>query len=393
MLNIMKDITKFGEYLTEGILFKKFNNLSKEKKIDTIKEEVEKELLDVKEHLKKDISLLDKSYTQSIINKLNKEVSENVVNKLNLAIFFRTLRRTIKNTEPEHINDYIDTYFKEYFDTIYDRLKIITEEEKEKVDKELDALKSPNEIEEDQSYINRKVYLKEKYLLQIELLKLQEWVKDNKAKILIICEGRDSAGKGSTIKRFVEHLNPKHYRVETFGVPTEYQKEHWFDRYNEVLPNEGEIVFFDRSYYNRAVVEPAMGYCTEEQYHKFMIDVNPYEEDLINNKHIILIKFWFSITREKQLQRFELRKISPIKYWKYSPNDEASLNKWDILTKFKEQMFNETSTDLAPWLVVDSNDKRSAQLNAIRVLLNKVPYSKNKNERLLKTYKEVVYEI
>ena len=236
------------------------------------------------------------------------------------------------------------------------------------------------------------IYLKEKYLLQIELLKMQEWIKENKKKILIICEGRDSAGKGSTIKRFVEHLNPKNYRVETFGVPTDYEKEHWFDRYTKVLPKEGEIVFFDRSYYNRAVTEPAMGYCTEEQYLKFMSEVNSYEEDLINKGYYIF-KFWFSITKEKQLQRFELRKASALKYWKYSPNDAASVSKWDVLTKFKDQMFAQTSTDIAPWTIIDSNDKRSAQLNAIRTVLNEIPYSDNKNQKVLKTYKEVVYEV
>ena len=180
--------------------------------------------------------------------------------------------------------------------------------------------------------------------------------------------------------------------METFGIPTDYDKDNWFDRYAKVLPKSGEIVFFDRSYYNRAVVEPAMGYCTKEQYEKFMSEVNKYEEDLINDG-VTIFKFWFSITKEKQLQRFDMRKASLIKYWKYSPNDENSLNKWDVLTMFKEKMFEETSTDLSPWIVVDSNDKRSAQLNSIRTVLNKIPYSDNKNKKLLKVYLEVVYEI
>lgn len=154
-----------------------------------------------------------------------------------------------------------------------------------------------------------------------------------------------------------------------------------------------EIVFFDRSYYNRAVDEPAMGYCTEEQYNKFMNDVNDYEEDLINNKDIIIVKFWFSITKEKQLQRFQLRKQSALKYWKYSKNDEDSLDKWEIITRFKDQMFEKTSSDLAPWIIIDSNDKRSAQLNAIRYILNLIEYSDNKDPNLLKIYNEVLYEI
>ena len=392
----MEKIIKFNEYndnTNEGIknVFKKFTNSYKESKIEKIETKVNNILLNIKEKIKKDITLVNKDFIDKELVLLNKTITEELVNKLNLVIFFRTLRKTIKNNTAD-VNEHIDTYFQEYLDTLYDRLKNITEEEKEKADLELDKLKTPEEVDEDNSNINRKVYLKEKYLLQIELLKMQEWIKDNKEKVLVICDGRDSAGKGSTIRRFVEHLNPKNYRVETFGVPTDYEKEHWFDRYTKVLPKEGEIVFFDRSYYNRAVTEPAMGYCTEEQYLKFMSEVNSYEEDLINKGYYIF-KFWFSITKEKQLQRFELRKASALKYWKYSPNDAASVSKWDVLTKFKDQMFAQTSTDIAPWTIIDSNDKRSAQLNAIRTVLNEIPYSDNKNQKVLKTYKEVVYEV
>jgi polyphosphate kinase 2 (PPK2 family) len=155
------------------------------------------------------------------------------------------------------------------------------------------------------------------------------------------------------------------------------------------MPKEGEIVFFDRSWYNRAVVEPALGYCTEEQYKKFMENVLDWEEDLIIKKGIILIKFWFSITKEKQLKRFELRQQSPLKYWKFSPNDEKVVDKWDIISKYKKQMFIKTTSKLSPWVIINSNDKKIGRLNAMRYVLSVVPY-KDANIELAKWYPEIV---
>ena len=219
-------------------------------------------------------------------------------------------------------------------------------------------------------------------------MKLQEWVIKNNERVAIVFEGRDSAGKGSTIKRFIEYLNPKHFRVVALGLPTEEEKNNWFGRYEKHLPNPGEIVFFDRSWYNRGVVEPAMGYCSEEQYMSFIENVGDWEESMIK-KGLILIKFWFSITKEKQQLRFELRKQSPLKYWKFSPNDAKVVDKWDIITKYKNQMFNKTSTRMSPWVIINSNDKKIGRLNAMRYVLDKIKYD-NKDETKCHWYPEVV---
>jgi polyphosphate kinase 2 (PPK2 family) len=184
-------------------------------------------------------------------------------------------------------------------------------------------------------------------------------------------------------------LDPKGFRVVALGVPTEEEKNNWLERYEKELPKPGEIVFFDRSWYNRAVVEPAMGYCTEEQYKDFIDNVVDWEEDMIKRENLILIKFWFSITKEKQLKRFELRKASPLKYWKFSPNDAKVLDKWEIISNFKNQMFSKTSSRLSPWVVINSNDKKIGRLNAMRYVLSTIPYS-DKNSDMIDWYPEVV---
>jgi polyphosphate kinase 2 len=220
---------------------------------------------------------------------------------------------------------------------------------------------------------------------------MQEWVKANDERLLILFEGRDAAGKGSAIKRFVENLNVKHFRIESFGIPSKYEEDHWFERYERVLPQKGEIVFFDRSWYTRAVTEPTMGYCSDNQYEKFMSDVLPFEHKLVKDG-VRLIKFWFSITKQKQKYRFALRQASPLKYWKYSPNDEAAVKRWETFTKYKEAMFDRTSSTVSPWIVVDGNDKKVARLNAMRYVLNQIPYA-NRDEGSLDYFTEVVYPI
>lgn len=226
----------------------------------------------------------------------------------------------------------------------------------------------------DDSKISYKKFIKKKYFLQIELLKLQEWVVANNKKLLIIFEGRDAAGKGSNIETFSEFLNPKHFRIETFGIPTPEEKKDWFKRYTKVLPKEGEIVFFDRSWYNRAVIEPAMGYCTEKQYKEFMNTVGDYESNLINKKDIILIKIWLDIDKTKQQLRFELRKRDPLNYWKYSENDSKMLSKWNKLTPYIDKMLDETSTTESPWEIISTDDKLSGILDAMKRVLNIISY-------------------
>ena len=216
-------------------------------------------------------------------------------------------------------------------------------------------------------------YLKEKNNLQIELLKLQESVIRNREKLAIIFEGRDAAGKGATIKRFVEYLIPKQARVVELGIPTKLQNRSWFQTYEKLLPKNGEIVFFDRSYYSRALIQPTMNYCTHSQYNYFLRKVNDWEQRQINNG-VKLIKFYLSIEKENQSLRFRLRETSKLKYWKLSNNDLFVSAKWDIFTYYKERMFKKTSTRTSPWIIINGNNKQIARLNAMRYVLNNLDY-------------------
>ena len=220
----------------------------------------------------------------------------------------------------------------------------------------------------------RKSYERQKYGLQVELLKLQAWVKDTGQKVVIVFEGRDAAGKGGTIKRFMEHLNPRGARVVALEKPSEVERGQWyFQRYVQHLPTAGEIVMFDRSWYNRAGVERVMGFCKDAEYEEFMRQCPEFERNLVRSgTH--LIKFWFSVSREEQRRRFKERKVHPLKQWKLSPIDMASLDKWDDYTKAKEAMFFHTDTADSPWTVVKSDDKKRARLNAMRYVLHKLPY-------------------
>ena len=223
--------------------------------------------------------------------------------------------------------------------------------------------------------MSRRNYEREKYRLQVELLKLQAWVKESGQKVVILFEGRDAAGKGGSIKRFMEHLNPRGARIVALEKPTEAERGQWyFQRYVQHLPTAGEIVMFDRSWYNRAGVERVMGFCSDEEYLEFMRQAPEFERMLARN-NVHLIKFWFSVSRDEQRRRFKERKVHPLKQWKLSPIDLASLDKWDDYTKAKEAMFFYTDTADAPWTVIKSNCKKRARLNAMRYVLHKLPYS------------------
>jgi len=226
--------------------------------------------------------------------------------------------------------------------------------------------------------MTRKSYEKNKYLLQVELLKLQAWVKETRQRVVILFEGRDAAGKGGTIKRFMEHLNPRGATVVALEKPSEVERGQWyFQRYIQHLPTEGEIVMFDRSWYNRAGVERVMGFCSNDEYNEFMRQVPEFERNLVRSG-IHVIKFWFSVSRQEQRRRFKEREAHPLKQWKLSPIDMASLDKWDDYTKAKEAMFFYTDTADAPWTVIKSDCKKRARLNAMRYVLHKLPYT-NKN--------------
>ncbi len=230
--------------------------------------------------------------------------------------------------------------------------------------------------------LSRKNYERQKYRLQVELLKLQAWVKDTRQKVVILFEGRDAAGKGGTIKRFMEHLNPRGARVVALQKPTEVERGEWyFQRYVRHLPTAGEIVMFDRSWYNRAGVERVMGFCTQQEYLEFMRQTPEFERMLVHN-NIHLIKFWFSVSRKEQRRRFREREAHPLKQWKLSPVDLASLDKWEDYTKAKEATFFYTDTADAPWTVIKSDCKKRARLNAMRYVLHRLPYTNKDLDRI-----------
>lgn len=222
--------------------------------------------------------------------------------------------------------------------------------------------------------MSREQYEMEKRLLQIELLKLQNWIKASGRRLVLVFEGRDAAGKGGTIKRFMEHLNPRGAHVVALEKPSEREQSQWyFQRYVAHLPAAGEMVMFDRSWYNRAGVERVMSFCTDAQYRGFLTQAPAFEQ-VLTDDGIDVVKFWFSVSRTEQLTRFAIRQVDPVRQWKLSPMDLASLDKWDSYTQAKESMFLATDTSWAPWTVVKSNDKKRARIEAMRHVLHRFDY-------------------
>ena len=223
------------------------------------------------------------------------------------------------------------------------------------------------------------LYEQELQQLQVELVRLQRWVQADGQRIAILVEGRDAAGKGGTIRRFTEHLNPRAMRVVALPKPTDDERGQWyFQRYIRQLPNKGEIVFFDRSWYNRAVVEPVMGFCSKKEHQRFLQQVTEFEHMLYEDG-VTIIKFWFSISKEEQASRFEARRQNPLKQWKLSPVDEKAQELWGSYTRYKEEMFSKTHTTFSPWIIVKANDKQAARLESLRHVLNLLAY-KGKDE-------------
>jgi len=250
------------------------------------------------------------------------------------------------------------------------------------------------EPEEPREKMEKKLYEKELARLQVELVKLQEWIKHEGLKVIVIFEGRDAAGKGGVIKRITLRLNPRICRVVALGTPTEREKTQWyFQRYVAHLPAAGEMVLFDRSWYNRAGVERVMGFCTEEEYREFLRSCPEFERMLIRSG-IILIKYWFSVSDEEQERRFQDRLVDPTKRWKLSPMDLESRAQWIEYSKAKDEMFKYTDIKQAPWYVVEADDKRRARLNCISHLLSMIPYEDLTPEpiKLPARQKEVGYE-
>ena len=237
--------------------------------------------------------------------------------------------------------------------------------------------------------MSRRVYEKEKKKLQIELLKVQSWVKESGQRIVSLFEGRDAAGKGGTIKRYMEHLNPRGARVVALEKPTETERGQWyFQRYIQNLPTAGEMVFFDRSWYNRAGVERVMGFCEPQEYLLFMRQAPELERMLVASG-VHLFKFWFSVSREEQLRRFVSRYSDPLKHWKLSPVDVQSLDRWDAYTEAKNAMFFHTHTKDAPWAIIKSDDKKRARLNCIRYFLHHLDYP-NKDVKAIGPVDELI---
>lgn len=238
----------------------------------------------------------------------------------------------------------------------------------------LQIMRAEHSEEKVNDLLTKVQYEKELLHLQAELVNLQQWVAKHKKRVCIIFEGRDAAGKGSAIRRFIEHLNPRSMRVAALTKPTDIEKGQWyFRRYIKEMPDPGEIVFFDRSWYNRAVVEPVMGFCNDEEYKKFMVQV-PEFEHMLYEDGVELIKFWFSISKDEQIKRFNSRLENPLKRWKFSPVDQEGQKRWDDYTHYKEQMFSKTHTTFSPWIIVRTNSKLEARLESMRYVLSKFDY-------------------
>jgi len=322
-----------------------------------------------------------------MLEKLKTQLDPNLIVDLNLDSFFRGLYSVI--VIENHRNENIEEYFDTFIDTLSRRIERLFDPNIKdfRDDEEFDELKKLKE--ERQLKISKNYFKSEKVPLQIELLKMQEWVKRNDYKLVLVFEGRDAAGKGSAIKTMTEFLQPKYFDIQWFNIPTKDEKKHWFKRYYEAMPGPGRVTFFDRSWYNRAVNDPVMDYCSKRQYTNFMKEVNPFEEQL-NKDGVHLMKFWFSIDREIQQLRFKLRQANPLKYWKFSPNDLKTMTKWEDFTFYKERMFRETSTEKNPWVVVESNDKRLAQIHLMKHILREVPYDGKDLDNIGVPFSEII---
>ena len=324
-------------------------------------------------HIKRIVDIL--KYSDVYSAQLQKDLNQVIDYSKNQIVDFNLLERGImkvlkmKGDKSKNILE----FFKKLLKSLKKREKNIILQEPEKDD-------LPQLEPQEPSVIPKKVYREELYYLQVELLKLQEWLNQTGKTVIIVFEGRDSAGKGSTIKKFVEYMNPRFYNIIALGIPSPEERKNWWDRYRSQIQS-GKVNLFDRSWYNRGLIEPVMGYGSAEEYEDFMDNVEDFEQGLVKDGDY-LFKLWFSIDKVTQAKRFEMRQQSPLKYWKYSPNDEKMQDLWDRFTEFKEKLFDKTSTVNHPWVIIDSNDKRISGLNAIRYVLQNIPY-KNKNEEIL----------
>jgi len=328
--------------------------------------------LSKEEHMTRITDMLVK---EKILNKTIESTLESILRLgdeqiIDYALLERGLKKVLKikgNTKKN-----VENFFKQVFKSLSKRERVGYDIQPDPDDYSFEP--------EEPSIIPKKVYRKELFYLQVELNKLTEWLKQTGKTVIIVFEGRDSAGKGSTIKKFIENINPRSYNVVALGIPTPDERKAWWDRYRSKI-QKGKINLFDRSWYNRGLVEPVAGYGTPEEYEDFMKNVAGFEQDLVKDGDF-LFKLWFSIDKETQSKRFKLRQQSPLKYWKYSPNDAKMQDLWDKFTEYKEKLFDATSTVNHPWIVLDAIDKRVSGLNSIRYVLKNIPYE-GKNEEIL----------
>jgi polyphosphate kinase 2 len=299
--------------------------------------------------------------------------------------FLRNLDRKLLKTGDN--TELIKNYINKYVDSLKIRTELgLTDDGVDDDDFDEDLLMYGG-LEPQKSKIKKKRFIQELRPLQIELLKLQEMVKNLGKPFVVVFEGRDSAGKGTVIKTLTQYLDPKHFKVVALGIPTPDERKDWFQRYErEMEPNK--MIFFDRSWYNRGIVEPVMGYSSYDEYVEFMANVAPFEKRLVGSG-IPLFKFWFSITPETQQKRFDLRQSSPLKYWKYSPNDAKSLDKWDDYSKYKKRAILRTK-EVSPWYLIDTNDKRAGILNSLRIILSKTDYPGKDEKNIGMIFPEIV---
>lgn len=324
-----------------------------------------------------------------VIDELNPDDFEEEISKLKdedvTDEFLRNLdRKLLKSGDKvKNVKDYIN----KYVDSLKIRTDLISNDDDNDEEYFDEDFFMYSGVEPQKSKIKKKTFVKELRPMQVELLKLQEYVKNSGKPFVVVFEGRDSAGKGTVIKALTEYLDPKYFKVVALGIPTADEKKNWFERYErEIEPNK--MIFFDRSWYNRGIVEPVMGYSSYDEYIEFMANVPVFERKLVSSG-IPLFKFWFSITPETQKKRFELRQASPLKYWKYSPNDAKSIDKWEDYTKYKKRAILRTK-EVSPWYVIDTNDKRAGILNALRVILKNTDYPDKNEKNIGMTFPEIV---
>ena len=326
----------------------------------------------------KDILTFNDIMTPSIESNLNSITLIGDEKIIDYELMERGLKKVLLFKGDKEKN--VDTYFSKILNSLKTREQGIYNVEPESDDYSFEP--------QEPSIIPKKVYRKELYGLQVELLKLEEWLMENNKTVIIVFEGRDSAGKGSTILKFTENMNPRGYKVIAMGIPTPEERQNWWQRYESQI-EKGKINLFDRSWYNRGLIEPVMGYGSDEEYQQFMDGVEEFENSLVEDGDY-LFKLWFSIDKETQAKRFEMRKNSKLKYWKYSPNDSKMQDLWDRFTEFKDKLFDKTSTLNHPWVVLDAIDKKVSGLNAIRYILQNIPYEGKNTELLDREYPEAL---